>query len=224
MSLSRRFLIALFRGVTSSVFRIHDEALARIPARGPLILVMNHVNILEIPLIYSRLQPRPVRGLVLADRWENPLLGWVLNTCEAIPLQRGGINISSVHQALDVLKAGEILGIMPEGTRSHTGCLQKGHPGVVLLALKSKAPLLPIVSYGGEGYRENIKKLRRTEFFLKVGEIFTLRPEENQVNSQVRAQMLDEIMYRLAALLPPEYRGVYAGPAEMNESHFTVEP
>lgn len=210
MSLSRSLLVALFRGVTSSIFRIHDEALTRVPAHGPLIIVGNHVQLLEIPLLYARLQPRRMHGLVLAERWKNPVLGWMLNTAESIPLERGGININSIHTAVDVLKRGEILAIMPEGTRSRSGCLQAGHSGVVLLALKSKAPILPLVTYGGEKARDNLKKFRRTDFFINVGEPFTLNYEGSQANSQQRVQMLDEIMYRMAALLPPEYRGVYA--------------
>lgn len=215
MNLSRRFLIALFRLATGALFRIHGEALGRVPARGPLILIFNHVNLLEIPLYYARLQPRPLRGLVLAERWKNPLLAWVLNSCGAIPLERGGINRGAIYQSLEVLKAGEILNIMPEGTRSYDGRLRRGHPGVVLLALKSGAPLLPVVSYGGEKYRENIRKLRRTDFHIRVGEPFTLKPVENLESSQARARVLDEIMYRMAALLPPQYRGAYPDvPAE----------
>ncbi len=210
MSLSKSLLVALFRGVTSSIFCIHDEALARVPAHGPLIIVGNHVQLLEIPLLYARLQPRKMHGLVLAERWKNPALAWILNTVETIPLERGGINFRSINTAVDVLKAGEILAIMPEGTRSHTGCLQAGHSGVVLLALKSKAPILPLVSFGGEKVRDNLKKFRRTDFFINVGEPFTLNYEGNQASSQQRGQMLDEIMYRMAALLPPAYRGVYA--------------
>jgi 1-acyl-sn-glycerol-3-phosphate acyltransferase len=210
MSLSRRFLVALFHGVTGAIFRVHDEALVRVPARGPLIIVMNHVQVFEIPLIYARLQPRPVHGLVLAERWKNPVVGWGLDACGSIPVERGGMNFGSLHRALEVLKAGEILLIMPEGTRSRDGRLQKGHPGVVLLAQKSGAPILPVVSHGGEGYKENIRSLRRTDFFIEVGESFSLNMDENETGSQARKKCLDEIMYRMAALLPEAYRGVYA--------------
>jgi 1-acyl-sn-glycerol-3-phosphate acyltransferase len=209
MSLSQRVLLALFHGVTQAVFHIHNEALERVPARGPLIIVMNHVQLLEIPLIYAQLQPRPVRGLVLAERWKNPLLAWGLDTCRCIPLRRGGINIDAFHQALDALKAGEIVIIMPEGTRSYDGRLQQAHPGVVLLAAKSKAPLLPIVTFGGENYKANLKKLRRTDFHIAVGEPFSMNHEIGTPDSQSRQQMLDEIMHRMAALLPPAYRGAY---------------
>jgi 1-acyl-sn-glycerol-3-phosphate acyltransferase len=210
MNLSRRILVALFRLLSDSVFRVHAGQLAGVPARGPLIIVMNHINILEIPTIYARLQPRPVHGLVLADHWKNPVVAWGLNACGSIPLQRGGGNLASINQALQVLRQGGILLIMPEGTRSRDGKLQPAHPGVVLLASRSGAPLLPIVTHGGEKYQHNLKRLRRTDFYIAVGKPFTLQAAHQAVASQARKQMLDQLMYSLAALLPPEYRGVYA--------------
>jgi 1-acyl-sn-glycerol-3-phosphate acyltransferase len=207
VSLSQRLLVAMFRGLTHPIFRIHDEALERVPMRGPLIIVMNHINIFEIPIIYAHLQPRPVHGLVLADRWKNPLIGWGLDACGSIPLEQGGRNVDSLHRALDVLRSGEMLLIMPEGTRSGDGRLRPAFPGVVLLALKSKAPLLPVVSYGGEGYRQNLRRFRRTDFHLAVGAPFTLTETSDRSS---RKELVDQIMFRLAALLPPEYRGVYA--------------
>jgi 1-acyl-sn-glycerol-3-phosphate acyltransferase len=219
MSLSRRVLVVLFRGLSDAVFRVHAEALAALPDRGPLILVMNHINILEIPLIYARLQPRPVHGLVLADHWRNPLIAWGLNACGSIPLQREGGNLASVKKALDTLRTGEILLIMPEGTRSGNGQLQDANPGVVLLALKSKAPILLLATHGGEKYQENLKKLRRTDFYIALGKPFTLRGGEGTVDSQFRKQMLDELMYQMAALLPQEYRGVYANIQDATQNY-----
>jgi 1-acyl-sn-glycerol-3-phosphate acyltransferase len=209
MSLSRRFIVRLFRMLTGSIFRIHDESLASVPLHGPLILVTNHINILEIPLIYAHLQPRPVHGLVLAERWKNAVIAWGLDACGAIPLERGSGNLASIHRSLEVLKAGEMLLIMPEGTRSGDGRLQEAQPGVALLALKSKAPMLPVVFHGGEGYKQNIKKLRRTDFFINVGKPFYLDACGEVVNGVVRKRMADEIMYQLAAILPSPYRGCY---------------
>ncbi len=213
MNLSQRFLYGLAFGVTHAIFRIHDEELARVPAHGPLIIVMNHVQLLEIPLMYVQLQPRRVLGLVLADRWKNPLMGWVLNATECIPIERGGINLDGINRTVGFLKAGGMVAIMPEGTRSHDGRLQKAHPGVVLLAAKSKAPLLPIVTYGGENYKANLRKLRRTDFHVVVGEPFTLEDDLKALDGQSRRQILqerlDEIMLRLASLLPAGYRGAY---------------
>jgi 1-acyl-sn-glycerol-3-phosphate acyltransferase len=219
MSLSRRFLVLLFRALSDAVFRVHAEPLSGVPASGPLIIVMNHINILEIPLIYARLQPRQVHGLVLDNHWNNPVVAWGLDACGSIPLQRGGGNLTSFKKALDVLSAGEILLIMPEGTRSGNGKLQNAHPGVVLLALKSNAPILPIVTHGGEKYKDNLKKLRRTDFHIALGRTFTLKAGDGVLDSQARKQMLDEIMYQLAAVLPPEYRGVYADLPTATQNH-----
>jgi len=219
MSLSRRFLVILFRTLSDAVFRVHAEPLAGVPAQGPLIIMMNHINILEIPLIYSRLQPRPVHGLVLADHWKNPLVAWGLDACGSIPLQRGEGNLASINQALTALATGEMILIMPEGTRSGDGQLQHARPGVVLLALKSRAPILPIVTYGGEKYKDNLKKLRRTEFHITLGKPFTLKAGNGLVDSLVRKVMLDELMYQMAALLPPENRGVYAQLSEATQNY-----
>ena len=100
--------------------------------------------------------------------------------------------------------------IMPEGTRSGDGRLQDAQPGVALLALKSKAPLLPLVFHGGENYQQNLKKFQRTDFFITVGKPFCLDTHGEVVNSTLRKQIADEIMYQLAAILPASYRGCYA--------------
>lgn len=210
MSLSQRFLVLFFRAATNLIFRIDHAQLERVPMNGSLIIVMNHINILDIPFIYSQLQPRPVHGMVLAERWKNPLLAWGLDACGSIPLERGGTNLETLRRGLATLMQGEMLIIAPEGTRSGDGCLQTGCPGVTLLALKSQAPLLPVGFYGSEHYQANLKRLRRTDFHIVVGRPFNLYTHGEIVTSQRRQQMTVEIMYQLAAILPPAYRGCYS--------------
>jgi 1-acyl-sn-glycerol-3-phosphate acyltransferase len=210
MSFSKSLIVTFFRGLTSLICRIDDSQLAQVPERGPLILVTNHINILEVPIIYTRLQPRPVHGLALADRWKQPLIRWILDSTGSIPLERGGINLGAFRKALEILKAGEMLLISPEGTRSGHGRMQAAHPGVVLLALKSGAPLLPIGYSGAENYKENLRRLRRTEFHLAVGRPLYLHTRGEAVTREIRQKMADEIMYELASILPPGNRGVYA--------------
>ncbi len=210
MTLAHRIVVGTFKGLTGLLCRIDDAQLAQVPEKGPLIIVTNHVNILEIPIIYTRLQPRPVVGLVSAHRWENPLLRWVLDVVGAVPLHRGTADVAALRRAVEILQAGSILIISPEGTRSGHGRLQKALPGVVLLALHSGAPLLPVVYHGAERYRENLRRLRRTDFHLTVGRPFYLEARGERVTRPIRQRMVDEIMYQLSALLPPAYRGVYA--------------
>jgi 1-acyl-sn-glycerol-3-phosphate acyltransferase len=223
MSLTHRIVIATLKGLTSLLCRIDDEQLARVPHQGPLILVGNHVNILEIPILYTRLQPRPVTGFAAAYRWEALWTRWLLDVCGAIPLRRGEADIAALRKALELLKAGYIIAIAPEGTRSEHGRLQQAHPGVVLLALHSGAPLLPVVYYGAERYRENLRRLRRTDFHIVVGEPFYIDAGGERVTRQVRRQIVDEIMYQMAALLPLRYRGVYSDLSAATEEYLTFQ-
>jgi 1-acyl-sn-glycerol-3-phosphate acyltransferase len=223
MTLTHRLVIATLKGLTSLLCRIDDEQLSRVPQRGPLILVANHVNILEIPIVYTRLQPRPVTGFAAAYRWNALWTRWLLNVCGAIPLHRGEADIAALRKALELLKAGYIFAIAPEGTRSGHGRLQRAHPGVVILALRSGAPLLPVVYYGAEHFRENLRRLRRTDFHIVVGEPFYVDAGRVKVTRQVRRQIVDEIMYQMAALLPPAYRGVYSDLDAATEKYLSFQ-
>ncbi len=214
MKLRQRLVVLFFRSLTSLISRIDDSQLARVPSRGPLIIYTNHVNVLEIPIIYTRLHPRPIHGLVYADRWKNRLLGWVLDACESIPLHRGEPDIAALRAGIERLREGHILIISPEGTRSGHGRLQAAHAGVVTLALHSGAPLLPIAYVGGEHYKENLRRLRRTDFRLVVGPPLRLEPPGARPTREAREQMLNALMCELAALMPEKLRGQFAGPRD----------
>jgi 1-acyl-sn-glycerol-3-phosphate acyltransferase len=108
------------------------------------------------------------------------------------------------------LERGDIVIIAPEGTRNKTGRLLRAKAGVVPLALHSGAPLLPLVYFGHEGFNDNVRHVKRSEIHIVVGEPFRLDAHDATVTKDVRQAMADEIMRRLAALLPPASRGVYA--------------
>lgn len=160
--------------------------------------------------MYSHLQPRPLTGIAKVETWDNWFMNWVFNLWGAIPIRRGAADIEAIRKSLEALEKGYILAISPEGTRNKTGVLIKAQPGVITLALRSGAPLLPIVHWGGENFSKNIKCLKRTDFHIRVGEPFKLDPGKERVTRHARQQMVDEMMYRLAALLPEQYRGAYS--------------
>ena len=207
------------KGILRILCRVDDAELAMVPYRGPLIMVSNHVNFLEAPLIYTHLLPRQMAGFAKAEAWKNPLLRFLAKLWGPIPLRRGEVHRSALNEALEALEEGLILGLAPEGTRSGDGRLQQGKPGTVLLALRGGAPLLPVVHYGGEFFWRNLARLRRTEFHIVVGQPFYLEAEGIKVTRQVRRQMTDEIMYQMAALLPPVNRGVYAHLDDATETY-----
>jgi 1-acyl-sn-glycerol-3-phosphate acyltransferase len=193
--------------------------LARVPAQGPLILVTNHVSFLEVPLLYTFLLPRRMTGFAKIESWEMPLRRWLFNMAGIIPVRRGEADTSAFRLALAALEAGDIVAVAPEGTRSGHGRLQRARPGAVLLALRSGAPLLPVVHHGGEKLRENLARLRRTDFYLSVGEPFRLDAGNAKITRQVRQQMIDEVMYRMSRLLPSAYRGEYADLSAATETY-----
>jgi 1-acyl-sn-glycerol-3-phosphate acyltransferase len=201
--------------LTRILCRIYDDQLAHVPERGPLIIVANHTNFLEAPVLYTHLQPRPVTGFAKAETWDNPALRLLAD----LPVQRGEADMTAFRQALQALEAGRILAVAPEGTRSGHGRLQQGRPGVAFLALRSGAPLLPMVYYGGELFWDNLSRLRRTDFRIVVGQPFYLDAGGSKVTRQVRQQMADEVMYQMARLLPPAYRGVYSDVAAATEEY-----
>jgi 1-acyl-sn-glycerol-3-phosphate acyltransferase len=189
---------------------VDDAELINVPIKGPLIIVSNHVNFIEVPILFTHMQPRKVTGFAKSETWDNPALGYLFNLWGAIPIRRGEAGSVAMKSALGALKQGKILAIAPEGTRSGHGKLQKGHSGIIMLAQKSGAPILPLAFFGAEMIRENINQLRRTNFHIRVGKPFRLVFPDGKLERDVRDGMVDEIMYHIALLLPPEYRGYYS--------------
>ncbi|MGD2162283.1 MAG: lysophospholipid acyltransferase family protein [Anaerolineales bacterium] len=210
MSVTRKAVNTALRAVTNMLCRIDDQQMTKIPERGPLLLVTNHVNFLEAPVLISRIQPRPLTGFVKVETWDNPVMGVLFSVWGGIPVHRGMPDREAIRRGLQALDDQYILGVTPEGTRSGDGILRKGHPGVVTLALKSNAPILPLVFYGGENFWDNIRRFRRTDFYIVVGEPFRVNIQDTAPSRKLRMQVLEQIMYQLAALLPTRYRGAYS--------------
>jgi len=207
------------KGLVRFICKVDDEALRKVPREGPLIVVVNHINFLEIPVLYTHLHPRPMTAYAKVETWDNPLLAFLSNSWGAIPLRRGEADVEAIQKGLRALRDGSILFIAPEGTRSHTGHLLRGKPGTALLALRSGAPLLPIACYGGEKFQDNIKRLRRTDFYIVVGEPFYVQADGRKARREARQKIADEVMYQISALLPQDYRGCYADLSEATEHY-----
>ncbi|MCE5257953.1 MAG: 1-acyl-sn-glycerol-3-phosphate acyltransferase [Chloroflexi bacterium] len=209
MTIAYTLVNTSLRFILRSLCMIDDAQLPLIPEHGPLILVANHINFLDVPILATHLLPRPLTAFAKSETWNNPFLGLLFTMWGAIPLHRGEADLSAFRKAEKALSDGKIMAIAPEGTRSGHGMLQRGHAGVVLLAQRTGAPLLPVVYYGNECFRENIQRLRRTNFHITVGKAFNITAPRN-IASGERQIIADEIMYQLAMLLPEKYRGYYS--------------
>jgi 1-acyl-sn-glycerol-3-phosphate acyltransferase len=210
----RRFfqwlVVAAIKAGTAIMCRIDRDDLAKVPSNGPLILAANHISSLEVPLLFAYLQPRKTIGLAKIETWDSKFMGWVFDLWDSIPIRRGEVDREAIRRCLETLKAGNILAVAPEGTRSYDGKLLDGQPGIVMIALQSGAPILPVVHWGGEDLPKNFKRLKRTDFHIRVGKPFTLDAKGERVNGEIRQEMVNEIMCQMAMLMPDKYRGQYA--------------
>jgi 1-acyl-sn-glycerol-3-phosphate acyltransferase len=178
-------------------------------------MVVNHINFLDAPVLYTHLLPRPVTALVKIETWDNPIFNVLFTMWNAIPIRRGEADLLAFRQAKNALASKKILVIAPEGTRSANGMLQQGKPGFALLASMTKAPILPVAFYGGELFWDNLHHLSRTDFIIRVGKVCKMSQDIDIRNKDVRQGVTDDVMYKIAGLLPEKYRGVYSKiPAE----------
>ncbi len=189
--------------------RLEIKGMEHIPDRGPYLLLVNHLHWLDPPVVGVVF---PLRAYVFAaEKWgKHWLLGPLFRSFDAIFVQRGEVDRKALRQALAVLRGGGILGMAPEGTRSKTGGLQEGRHGAAYLAYRANVPMLPVVVYGQEKTFAALRKLRRATIHVTFGPPFSPPPVEGKASLDEIHALTEEIMYRLAAMLPPEYRGVYA--------------
>jgi len=223
MSSTAATVNSFLKFLTRMFVRVDEQELACVPQEGPLIIVANHINFLEVPLMYSHLYPRPLTGWAKKETWKNPLFAWLFNLYRAIPIRRGESDLSALNKAIDALKNRMILAISPEGTRSYVGQLSQGKPGVVLLAQRSGAPILPIAYYGGELFWKKLLRFRWTHFHIHVGHPFKIETNGQALSRDIRQEITDEIMYQVAALLPPDYRGFYCNIEKAKETYLRFE-
>lgn len=208
------FFYAFFRAIISLAFRLLTrwEVVGRenVPATGPFITVSNHIHLFDPPLLMVSL-PRRIRPL-MADKWRRkPILGLLLRTGGPVFIRRGEVDRKALREIFAVLERGEPLGLAPEGTRSPDGTLKKGRAGVAYIALRAGVPIVPVGMSGVDKVFSCWRRLRRPVVRAVFGEPFTLPNTAKKARGEELERLTDLIMYRIADLLPQEYRGVYGG-------------
>lgn len=190
--------------------------LEKVPREGGLIVCLNHTSFLD-PLMVGAFLPRVVIMMSKVENFRNPLLGLVSRLYGAFPVRRGEVDRQALRRAEGVLREGKALLMAPEGTRSKTGHLQPGRAGTALLVLRTGAPVLPIGIAGGRDFYRRLARLQRTRVRINIGEPFSSKAPQSLPPSKAREAVTEEIMYRIAALLPEENRGAYSDQRRMRE-------
>jgi 1-acyl-sn-glycerol-3-phosphate acyltransferase len=217
----RKLINALLRLLYFLLLRLEVSGAENVPETGALILMINHVDALD-PFIVVGIFSRAVTPMSKIEVFDIPLIGILARAYGAFPIRRGQVDKRALRQSFRVLREEAALLIAPEGTRSPTCSLQRGKEGMALIAARSGAAIIPVGITGTEDASRYWRQLRRAPVRIAIGEPFQLDPGGERLRRPLLRAMTDEAMYRLAATLPPEYRGVYGNLEEATKSHIVI--
>jgi 1-acyl-sn-glycerol-3-phosphate acyltransferase len=211
-----RALHWFIRNVIGRLVRIRCEGFEHLPPSGPYILAANHLAFWDAPIIYALLGGPRLTGWAAEKYRYNPIWGTILRMGSGIFIERGAVDRDALSAAVAWLRQGKVFGLAPEGTRSKTGGLARGKSGVVYIAQQAGVPIVPLAHFGTERVTRTWLRLRRPEVTVRIGQPFTLPPLGATDRSAALHEQTDLVMCHIAALLPPEYRGVYADHPELH--------
>ena len=194
---------SIVRFVMNLIARVEVYGMENLP-EGNLILASNHLGRLDTAVLLYALDREDI-VMPIAEKYKNhPLFGMLGRSVNAIWLNRFEADYAALREILRRMEQGGLMVIAPEGTRSKTEALQEGKPGVAFLASKSGYPVIPVAATGTEDrlVLENLKHFRRSRITARIGEPFHVEIPKGRGREQAMRADTDEIMCRLAALLP----------------------
>lgn len=212
-------LLPTIRWLIKSLMRFNVENQENLPTEGGILLTTNHLSRMDTPLLLSITERNDLVAIVAKKYRHKPVFKWILGKIGTMVwMDRETTDFSAIREALSYLRQGAIVGIAPEGTRSREAeGLLEGKPGAALLAARASVPIIPVGIIGSENINAHWLRLRRPPITIRIGEPYML-PEMDRENRQAwLIRYTDEIMCRIAALLPPEYRGFYANHPRLKE-------
>jgi 1-acyl-sn-glycerol-3-phosphate acyltransferase len=206
----RQVLRFLIRNIGLTMLLRLDEVtgIENVPTSGPAILFFNHTALVD-PVVIIHCAPRNIIPLAKIEVYNYPVIGIFPKLWGVIPVRREEFDRQAVRRALDVLRAGEIMLIAPEGTRSPQ--LQTAKEGLAYLATRANVPLVPVGLEGTMRYPSlrGSQSWRTAGVSVRFGRPFRFRQFTHAPTREQLHQMTHEAMYALAALLPDHRRGVY---------------
>ena len=189
----------------------HIKGQENVPDEGPVLIVCNHLHIADPPIVAASIRLKSVL-MAKEDLWRNGWSRYWVENFGAFPVRRGGFDRDAIRQAEYWLKQGVSLIMFPEGTRSKSARMQPALPGCALIASRMGVPILPVSINGTDKLRHlTWCLLHRPRITVTIGQPFNPPSADGKLTREQRNQLMNNIMRKIAALLPPEYRGVYAG-------------
>jgi 1-acyl-sn-glycerol-3-phosphate acyltransferase len=209
MTLSQKVILVTCKLLLNIRFSWKVEGRENIPLTGPLILVANHVHVLD-PFFLIFISPRWINFMAKEELFRSPFLRPWLHAVGAFPIRREGKvkeKQKILKSARNELEKGLILGMFPEGGRSRDGKLRKGKPGSVVIASKTNVPILPVGIVGTDKIKGANWLWKRLDIVVNIGKPFKLPPTSGRMSKSQMQLLTTQLMSEIAALLPPEYQG-----------------
>jgi len=198
--------------VIDLVARVEIHGYEYVPEGGGFVIATNHLGILDAAMAYYALRSLNL-FIPVAEKWEqNAFFRWLAGPLNFIFIDRFNPDLKAMREMMRRMEDGQTLIIAPEGTRSRIEQMAEGKTGVAYLASKFNWPILPVALAGTEDriVFSNLKHLRKTHVTITAGEVFRLPPLPKENRDEALRQYTDEIMCRIAVMLPEKNRGVYA--------------
>jgi 1-acyl-sn-glycerol-3-phosphate acyltransferase len=211
-----RFILRLLLNI---IARVELSGFEHLPSGQGYVIAANHIGRLDAALAYYVLD-RPDIIMVVAEKYEKyAFFRWLVRITNGMFIDRYNADIGAVRATLRRLNLGQILTITPEGTRSKSGNLIEAKPGGIYLAWKAGVPILPVAIMGSEDavVKDRLKHFRRLHIKVAAGPSFILPAIAGKGRDALMHYYTDEVMCRIAALLPEARRGFYAGYPRLNE-------
>lgn len=213
-----KILRSIVRFIMKIITDIEVHGADQVP-EGNIIGAANHLGRLDTAAMLCVIDREDII-IPVAEKYKNhPLFGMIGRAVNAIWLNRFEADFSALREILARMEKGGLLVIAPEGTRSKTEALQEGKLGVAFLASKSGFPVVPVAVAGTEDrlILENLKRFRRSKIVVNVGKPFKIEIPKGKGREQAMRDATDEIMCRIAVMLPEKYRGFYADHPRLKE-------
>jgi 1-acyl-sn-glycerol-3-phosphate acyltransferase len=189
----------------------HVRGRENVPESGPVLIVCNHLHIADPPIVAASI---PLKCVLMAkeELWRHGWSRFWVENFGAFPVKRGGIDREAIRHAEDWLKRGVSVVMFPEGKRSPNAQMQPALPGAALIASRMGVPILPVGITGTDKFR-NLKWsfFHHPKMTVTIGRPFNISFTDSKLSKEQRIQLTNDIMGKIAALLPEKYRGVYGG-------------
>jgi 1-acyl-sn-glycerol-3-phosphate acyltransferase len=213
-SVTRRIIKTIARPYFSLYHRLELQGAENIPPHGPLIVLLNHASLLDVPALML-LDPFPNTALVVkSSMFKLPIISWALRQWSAIPVEREGRDLTSVRAMLGVLRQGGELAVAAEGRRTRSGRLEDINPVLARIAVSANVPLLPLgISGSFQALPPGAVFPRPRKILVRIGPPFRLAPGTDV------AAAADRIKAEIAALLPPEMQPLAPSVSTPSRTH-----